>query len=67
MNEAENTFRALKDEAPLITRFWCRFNRHRWTKYTDLTEEKRGIYLYGVQKRHCAGCGLYEEKIIWKH
>ena len=67
MNEAENTFRALKDQTPLVTRFLCHFGFHRWTKYEELSEEKRGPWSYGIQKRHCADCGLHSEKVIWKH
>ena len=67
MNEAENTFRALKDQEPLITRLLCYFGKHKWTKFSAPEEEKRGIYTHCIQKRHCAGCGLYDLKQLWKH
>jgi len=67
MNEAENTFRALKDQAPLVTRFLCYVGKHSWTKYTEPEDETRGIYTFRIQKRYCAGCGLFDEKTLWKH
>jgi hypothetical protein len=67
MNEAENTFRALKDQEPLITRLMCYFGKHKWTKFSEPVEEKRGLYIHCIQKRYCAGCGLYDLKQLWKH
>jgi hypothetical protein len=67
MNEAENTLRALKDQAPLVTRFLCYVGKHKWTQYTEPTDEKRSMYTFRIQQRHCAGCGLYNEKTLWKH
>ena len=67
MNEANNTFRTLQNQEPLITRFLCYFGKHNWTKYTQPVDEKRGMYLFRVQKRYCVGCGLHNEKTIWKH
>ena len=67
MNEAENTFRALKDQEPLITRLMCYIGKHNWTRYGRTIDEKRGMYTFRIQKRYCVGCGLHNEKTIWKH
>ena len=67
MNESANTFRTLQNQRPLITRLLCYIGKHNWTKYTQPMDEKRGMYTFRIQQRHCAGCGLYNEKTIWKH
>jgi len=65
--EKENTFRALKDEPMLATRFLCRVNWHRWTKYSELRRERRTPYDYLVQYRNCDCCGIIAQNIIHKN
>jgi hypothetical protein len=67
MNEANNTFRLLQDAPTLITRVMCYVGVHKWTMYTQPIDEVRGVYTHRIQQRYCAGCGLYSEKILWKH
>ena len=67
MNEAENTYRALKDQEPLITRLLCYVGWHKWTKYDAPEIEVRGLYEHCVQYRRCAGCGMSNIKQLWKN
>ena len=67
MNEANNTFRLLQDAPPLITRAMCYIGVHKWTMYNPPIEEVRGAYSHCTQNRYCAGCGIYQEKTLWKH
>ena len=52
--EKENTFRALKDEALLVTSVLCRFNWHRWEQWSVPYIPKNGNS--NVQHRYCACC-----------
>jgi hypothetical protein len=52
--EAENTFRALKDEPLLITSWLCRFGWHRWTQWSEVYLPKGGRN--NVQHGHCGHC-----------
>lgn len=53
--EKENTFRALKDEALLVTSILCRFGWHQWEQWS-------APYLPGkngernIQHRYCHHC-----------
>lgn len=67
MNEANNTFRLLQDSPPLITRAMCYIGVHKWTMYTEPVDEVRGAYTHCIQRRYCAGCGIYHEKTLSKH
>ena len=60
MNEVENTKRVLAGEDPLITSFWCRFDLHRWTQWSDPFRDD-STYKWWV-KRKCASCN----KQVWK-
>jgi hypothetical protein len=60
VNEAENTFRALKDQPPLSTGFWCRFGWHRWLKWEAPKRSPSSIYVR--QGRYCANCNHYDER-----
>ncbi len=50
----ENTFRILKDEAPLVTSWLCRFCWHRWTHWSEVYLPKGGAH--NIQHAHCAHC-----------
>lgn len=62
-SEEENTFRALREEPLLVTRFWCRFGFHRWTKWSHPIPKFSGSS-YARQERECVGCGEYAWKEI---
>ena len=66
MNEAENTFRILKNETPLITRFLCYVGWHKYTLYSEPVTEKQGAWTVCVQKRRCVGCGIHQMKTLWE-
>ena len=52
--EAENTFRALKDDPLLITSWLCRFGWHRWTQWSEVYLPKNGTN--NIQHAHCDCC-----------
>jgi hypothetical protein len=62
MNEAENTYRILKEEPLLVTRWQCYFKIHRWSKWCRPIVSNASIW--GKQWRECVGCGEYEFKRI---
>ena len=59
MNEVENTARALREQPALVTGMFCRFNFHRWTKWSPVIRSPGSIYYR--QERYCADCNKYEE------
>lgn len=60
MNEKLNTYRALKDLPPAETSFWCRFNIHNWTKWSDI--EHKSHSMWATQNRWCVHCNTFEQK-----
>lgn len=60
MNEAQNTFRALKDLPPMVTSFLCRFGWHGWEQWEVPRKSSGSIYIR--QGRYCAHCRIYEER-----
>jgi DNA-binding transcriptional regulator PaaX len=61
--EAENTFRALREEPLNATRqWWCRFGFHRWTVWSHPNEIKRGVHTHIEQYRCCNHCGMRERR-----
>lgn len=61
--DAENTFRALKDE-PLLASALCRLKCHRWEKWVAAEPHQFGGETYVRLRRKCAGCGLIEFNTI---
>lgn len=64
MNEKQNTFRALKDEKPLVTSFLCRLGWHNWEQWGKVVTHQDGAYVHFNQTRSCADCKLGEIKTI---
>ena len=64
MNEAENTFRSLKDEEPLSTGRFCWAKWHKWTKWSRPKHRREGVYEVDYQSRECAHCGEFAVKIL---
>lgn len=62
MNEDHNVFRTLAEQPLLVSRFWCRFGMHSWTKWSIPEIKSIAGYKHIVQARACAGCGLYSER-----
>jgi hypothetical protein len=65
--DAENTFRALKDERPIAKRqWWCNsLGIHTWTKYDrPPVTTNEGGYTVVAQYRECACCGIINRKVI---
>jgi hypothetical protein len=60
MNEKINTWRTLQDLPPAVTSFWCRFNRHTWTKWSDPVTPQHS--LYASQTRVCIHCNTQDYK-----
>lgn len=58
--ETENTFRALKDEKPLATSFWCKLEIHRWEKWSKAYKPSERTNNRYVQHRHCSCCNKME-------
>lgn len=58
MNEVENTARALKDQDPLVTSFWCRFGWHTWTKWGKpyQPDKHRDV---NIQSKVCTHCNKH--------
>jgi hypothetical protein len=56
----ENTFRALKDQDPIVDRWQCRIGMHRWLKWSNI--EKKSSNLYAYQQRYCADCNHGESR-----
>ena len=67
MNEAENTFRALKDEAPLATGRWCWLGLHKWTKWSSVLHRREGGYDIDYQIRNCAHCNTFKINQLRKY
>jgi hypothetical protein len=67
MYEAENTFRALSNDYPLVTSIWCRVGLHKYTKYTVPDTRKEGLYDVLYQLRGCDHCGVVEIKVLRKY
>jgi hypothetical protein len=66
MNEEENTFRALRDEAPLATGLFCWAGLHKWTKWSKPLHRREGVYEIDYQTRSCAHCGEIAVKQLRK-
>lgn len=66
MSEAENTFRALKGQELLVTRFGCRIGWHMWEKYKDPQRMIEGGYNVTYQTRVCGYCNLQDLKVLRK-
>jgi len=67
--EAENVWRTLKDELPIVTSFWCRLKFHKWTKWHTEKEANeyiagKGNYIMVRQRRACVHCNTLEEQIL---
>ena len=60
MNEKVNTWRALQDLPPAVSSFWCRFNWHTWTKWSDPVTSNYSPYT--KQVRYCIHCNTVETK-----
>jgi len=60
MNEADNTFRILKEEPLLVTSRWCRFGIHTWQKWRE--PNKGTTYVDFYQARYCDSCGLFNRR-----
>lgn len=54
MNEKLNTWRKLQDLPLAVTSFWCRFNLHTWTKWSEPIDPNRSIFI--IQTRSCVHC-----------
>jgi hypothetical protein len=52
--DKENTFRALKDEPPLVSSWLCRFGWHRWEQWSNVYLPKNGSH--NLQHAYCACC-----------
>jgi hypothetical protein len=66
MNEAENTFRALKNESPLATGLFCGIGIHKWTMWATPQIRKVGAWVYQEQYRQCVHCGKMGIKQLTK-
>lgn len=56
MNEKNNTFRALKEETPLIKSIWCYFGIHNWTMWG---EPEKGVWKSSIS--------MYEHKVLFQY
>ena len=61
--EEENTFRILKDLAPAVTSFWCRFGWHSWTQWSAPVELRGGHTDKFRLNRYCIYCHKPSSKI----
>lgn len=66
MNEAENTFRALKEEPLLVKSIWCYFGLHKWTQWGKPMNRVEGAYDVDYQTRVCSCCNEYNVKVLRK-
>lgn len=57
MSNAENTFRALKDQPQFVERWQCKVGLHRWTRWSDPERKSGQIYFY--HHKHCVDCNDY--------
>lgn len=64
--EKENTFRMLREEELLVTRWLCRFGWHKWTKYREPEKTREGAWNYTVQYRFCTSCNKSNRAVINK-
>jgi hypothetical protein len=53
--DEENTFRALKDQAPIATSRWCFFGIHTWERWGKAYKPKQNSSKH-IQTRHCVHC-----------
>ncbi len=60
MNEKINTWRTLQELPPAVTSFWCRFNWHIWTKWSDPASPTHSIFT--TQVRYCIHCNSVDHK-----
>jgi hypothetical protein len=60
MNEKTNTWRALQELPPAVTSFWCRFNLHSWTKWSEPVSP--GHSAFTRQHRYCIHCNTQDRK-----
>ncbi len=58
--QEENTFRALRDESLLRTRWQCSIGLHKWTKWSKPDTSPGTIW--AKQERECVACGEYQYK-----
>ena len=58
MNEKINTWRSLQDLPPIVTSFWCRFNWHTWTKWSEVERKS----MWARQHRYCIHCNSVDQK-----
>lgn len=58
MNEAENTFRVLADEPPIVTSFWCRFGIHTWEQWSNQYQPNAARKIF-MQHKGCIHCNIY--------
>jgi hypothetical protein len=61
VNEADNTFRVLREEPLLVTSVWCRFGLHIWQKW-EKPPQKLGIDYFQI--RYCDSCGIFKQKKV---
>lgn len=66
MNEAENTFRILQEQKPLVTGFWCRFGIHKWTKWGNPYQPNKNGDKY-IQNKVCAHCNDYRIRKVYPY
>jgi len=64
MNEAENTFRTLKEQTPLIKSIWCYIGLHRWTMWGKPISRTEGGYNIDLQTRTCSSCNQVGIKVL---
>ena len=57
--EAENTFRALKDETLLVSSMWCRVGWHTWEHWSD-PYLPSSTAKHNIQHRYCCHCNKGE-------
>lgn len=61
--EEENTYRALRDEQPLITSRWCSFGIHKWEKWSKPYQHDKSKATL-IQHSYCACCNLIRAKKV---
>ena len=58
--DEENTWRALKDQIPLVTSWLCGFRIHKWTKWCE--PFRYGSYYY--QTKECVHCNAKRKQSV---
>jgi len=68
MNEVRNTERALKDQALLVSSFWCYVGIHSWTKWGNAEPGKHLSYGIRIPKffqyRKCSHCNKISVRMV---